>query len=660
MNDAVAEADRRLAGGDPRGALQSLVQALHGDPQNHQLWCALGRIYLAAPQPQDALTCFERALTFQHDDTASLHGAAAACEALGEPGRAVALYRQAIAQSAHQWDLHLGLASALLQAGDAESAAREAERVTGHDPDCCAAWRVRGDAAMAQKQALAATAAYRRAVALAPADVDIHYALGLACAEAGKPADAVAAFAGTLALQPQHGAALAQMCHLKRRLCDWSGLDELNARLREAVRAGQPGITPFSFLAESGDPAEQLACARLWAEQVRHDAAGLGPRLSKPLVRPAGDAPIRVGFVSSGFGNHPTALLVVELIEHLRRSDLITVGFATTPDDGGALRTRIKRAFHQFEEVDRLPLLDLAKRLRQSDLDIVFDLRGYGEGAVSPVYALRVAPVQVNWLAYPGTQGAAVIDYMMADRFVVPDAERAHYSESLLRLPHCFQPSDSTRRIPEPPSRAQCGLPETGPVLASFNNSYKIAPDVFDAWMRILRAVPDASLWLLQAGPVEMQDNLRREAAARGIDPARLVFMEKRPHPEYLACYRHVDLFLDTWPYNAHTTASDALWAGCPVLTLPGRAFAARVAGSLLHTLGLDELIADTVEDYVAKATAIASQPDAPARLRAALHGARQSAPLFDMRRFAADFAAAIERIVLHNRQGLPPSDFDF
>ena len=248
----------------------------------------------------------------------------------------------------------------------------------------------------------------------------------------------------------------------------------------------------------------------------------------------------------------------------------------------------------------------------------------------------------------------------MGDRFVVPDAERAKYREPLLRLPHCFQPSDSTRRIPQPPPRAQCGLPDTGPVLASFNNSYKIDPEVFEAWTRILRAVPDASLWLLQSGPVEMQGNLRREAAARGVAPERLVFLEKQPHLDYLACYRHVDLFLDTWPYNAHTTASDALWAGCPVLTLPGRAFASRVAGSLLHTLGLDELIADTVEDYVAKATAIASQPGEIKRLRGALDSARQATPLFDMRRFASDFADAVNWIVLHDRQGLPPSDFDF
>lgn len=660
MSAALAAARDRIARGEVHDALAILADGLRAEPRSIALWRTLGQLYLGLPQPIDALACFERALGLDPTDIDSVHGAAASQQALGYPARAVAVYRAALQQQPDQSGLRLGLAAALLETGEAASAAREAECAAGSEPDNVAALRVLGDCALALNQASAAMAAFRRAAELDPRRADGHYALGLACLKADQPATALAAFEAALATEPGHGAALAQLCHLKRRLCDWSGLAALNERLRAAVDGGAAGITPFSFLAETGDPAEQLACARLWAGQVRQDATALAPRIAAAAPdRLDHTAPLRVGLVSSGFGNHPTALLVAELVEHLRDSGLATLGFATSADDGGAMRLRLRQAFHRFEDVSGLDPAALAERLRRSRLDIVFDLRGYGEGAISPVYALRVAPVQVNWLAYPGSQGAPFMDYLLADRFVAPEAERAHYSEALVRLPHCFQPSDSTRRIPQPPTRAECGLPGHGPVLASFNNSYKIAPEVFEAWMTILRRAPEATLWLLQSGPGEMVENLRRVAAARQVDPGRLRFMAKLPHPEYLARYRHVDLFLDTWPYNAHTTASDALFAGCPVLTVPGRSFAARVAGSLLTTLGLDPLIACDSADYIERAVALVSDAEARAALRVRLDQARRDSPLFDMRRFAGDFAAAVRWMVGRQRQGLPPTDHD-
>lgn len=659
MSAVLETARRRLSGGDVQGALAELVAALREDPSQPELWRTLGRVYLGLPQPADALACFERALGLDPNDETCVHGAAAAWQALGQPQRALAVYRKALSAKPKHSGLRRGLAAALLEAGEAAEAAKEAAAAAESDPRSPAGWRVLGDAELALKRSEAAVDAYRRAAGLAPGQADGHYGLGLALLAAEQAEAAAQAFAAALAADPEHAAALAQLCHLKRRLCDWPGLDALTGRLRTAVRAGQPGITPFSFLAESADPAEQLACARLWAEQVQREAAALAPRLHAPLRERRDAATIRAGFVSSGFGNHPTALLIADLIERLRDSGLTTLGFATTADDGGAMRQRLRRAFHHFEETAGLGPLALAARLRQAELDIVFDLRGYGEGAVSPVYALRAAPVQVNWLAYPGTQGSGFMDYLLADPFVVPAAEREHYREAVVRLPHCFQPSDSTRAIPEAPSRADCGLPEHGPVLASFNNSYKIAPAVFEAWAAILHQMPQAVLWLLIAGPAPMQDNLRREAAVRGIDPQRLRFMPKLPHPEYLARYRHIDLFLDTWPYNAHTTASDALWAGCPVLTLPGRSFASRVAGSLLHTLRLPQLIAAGVQDYIARAAALAGDPTALARLREELAAAKRTTPLFDMNAFAADFAGAVRWMVARRRSGLPPVDHD-
>jgi len=271
------------------------------------------------------------------------------------------------------------------------------------------------------------------------------------------------------------------------------------------------------------------------------------------------------------------------------------------------------------------------------------------------VLAMRPAPVQVNWLAYPGTSGAPWIDYVIADRFVLPDALAGHFSEHVAHLPRCFQPSDPRREIPVPPSRAACGLPDEGFVFCCFNNSYKLNPATFARAMSVLHGVPGSVLWLLSA-PGRGDERLRDAARAVGVDPTRLVFMTKQPHADYLARLRHADLFLDSTPYNAHTTASDALWAGCPVLTVPGATFASRVAGSLNHHLGLDDMNATDSAQYIALAITLGSDPERLRALRERLAALRITSGLFDMDAFALDFSALVLRMVERYRQGLSPA----
>jgi predicted O-linked N-acetylglucosamine transferase (SPINDLY family) len=263
--------------------------------------------------------------------------------------------------------------------------------------------------------------------------------------------------------------------------------------------------------------------------------------------------------------------------------------------------------------------------------------------------------LQVNWLAYPGTSGAPWIDYVIADRFVLPAAMREHFSEAVAWLPRCFQPSDATRIVAEPPPRTTCGLPEGATVFACFNNSYKLNRATFARLVAVLRDVPDAVLWLL-SGPADSDDRLRAAAHGDGIDPARLVFMPRLPHDEYLARFRHADVFLDTDPYNAHTTASDALWAGCPLLTTPGETFAARVAGSLNHHLGMDRMNRRDDADFVDFAIRIGRDAALRAELRAELAARRRESGLFDMSAFARDFAALLRRMVERQRAGLAPA----
>jgi predicted O-linked N-acetylglucosamine transferase (SPINDLY family) len=415
-------------------------------------------------------------------------------------------------------------------------------------------------------------------------------------------------------------------------------------------------VAPFAFLSEPADAAEQGRCARQFAAGIERDQAALRQRLGfrHPVV-PAG-APVRVGFVSNGFGNHPTGLLTVALVEALREGPLQVQLFATAPDDGSAISRRLRAAAAEVHDLAGLVDAAMASRIHTSRCEVLVDLRGHGGGSVAAMLALRPAPVQVNWLAYPGTSGAPWLDYAIADSVVLPDAIRAAHSEAIAWLPRCFQPCDTTRLIAPPPSRRDCGLPETGLVYCCFNNSYKLNPPSVARMLRVLQAVPDSVLWLL-AGPGGSDGRLRELAANAGVDPQRLVFMAKQPHAQYLSRYGHVDLFLDTLHYNAHTTASDAIYAGCPVLTTPGDTFAGRVVASLNDHLGLDELNVAGDDAFVEFAVRIGRDASARRELRERLTLKRATSPLFDMTGFARDFSALVTGIARRHRSGARPTD---
>ncbi|CAD7722976.1 hypothetical protein LMG31884_35180 [Xanthomonas hydrangeae] len=481
----------------------------------------------------------------------------------------------------------------------------------------------------AQQRHAEAAALLQQASALVPRHPGIALWLGHALEDAGQAEAAAAAYTRAHHLLPDEPYITAQLLNWRRRLCDWRELDALAAQVRAAVAHGVAAVEPFAFLSEDASAAEQLACARTRAQTI---ASVLRP-LPPTAVRRRGA--LRVGFVSNGFGAHPTGLLTVALFEALqRRQPTLQVHlFATSHDDRSEIRARLAQAT-ALHDVTALGHLATAHHIRDQGIDLLFDLRGWGGGGRPEVFALRPAPVQLNWLAYPATSGAPWMDYVLGDAFALPPSLEAHYSEQVLRLGGAFQPSDTSRVVAEPPSRAQCGLPEHGVVLCCFNNSYKLNPRSITRMLAVLHAVPGSVLWLL-SGPGEADARLHAAAQAQGVDAQRLVFMPKLPHAQYLSRYRHADLFLDTHPYNAHTTASDALWAGCPVLTTPGETFAARVAGSLNHHLGLDEMNVADDAAFVAKAVAVAGDPAALLALRARVDVLRQASGVFDMDGFA-------------------------
>jgi predicted O-linked N-acetylglucosamine transferase (SPINDLY family) len=542
------------------------------------------------------------------------------------------------------------LAEFELDAGDVhagEAAAQRALRLRPGHPEALARL---GRAQWMQGRHQDAVTSLRAAAAAAPAHPGIAVWLGHALEDIGEAEAAADAYASAHALAPDQPQIAAYLLSWRRRLCDWRGLEALSAQVRAAVRAGRAAIEPFAFLSEDASAAEQLQCARLRAAPI---ARAIRPL--PPVAIAVTDKPLRLGFLSNGFGAHPTGLLTAAFFEALHTSDAVQAHlFALNPDDGSALRQRLQAAT-RLHALDGLAHATIAQRIRAVGIDVLFDLRGWGGGGVPEVLALRPAPLQVNWLAYPGTSGAPWIDYVLADRVVLPPELAPHFSEAVAWLPRCFQPSDTRRELLPPPSRAACGLPEAGVVFCCFNNSYKLNPASMARAFAVLRGVPGSVLWLL-SGPGLADARLREAAAAAGLDPARLVCMAKQPHAEYLARLGHADLFLDCGPYNAHTTASDALWAGCPVLTCPGETFAARVAASLNHHLDMPEMNVADDATFIARAIALGNDATQLREARARLADARQHGGLFDMAGFARDFLALVGRMAARARAGLPPA----
>ncbi len=480
---------------------------------------------------------------------------------------------------------------------------------------------------------------YETAIRLKPDYVQAHANLGLALQELGRFEEAAVRYGEAFRLKPDHSEAIAQQLYCLRQICDWRE----TGRLEPELLKQKDKFSPFLTLIIDSSGERQLAAARNWCAR-QHGAI-------KPLpeqARPKGPR-IRLGYLSADFCNHAVAQLVVELIERHDRTRVEVIGYSYGPEDGSALRQRLKDGFDRFEDIRTLPDIEAARLIQREGIDILIDLTGYTAKGRTGILAYRPAPVQVNFLGYPGTLGAEFIDYIIADPICIPPGDESFFREKVVRL-ECYQPNDGKREIAEQtPSRAECGLPEQGMVFCCFNGSVKITPPVFAVWMRLLAQKPGSVLWLLDANAAA-KENLRREASAAGIAPERLIFAPRLPPAQHLARHRLADLFLDTLPYNAHTTASDALWTGLPVLTCRGETFPGRVAASLLTAVGMEELITSSLPEYEALALALAADPARLAGLKAKLAANRSAAPLFDTARFARGIEAAYEQMMKSRR----------
>jgi predicted O-linked N-acetylglucosamine transferase (SPINDLY family) len=441
----------------------------------------------------------------------------------------------------------------------------------------------------------------------------------------------------SLAVDPEQPDALHHWVHLRQKMCIWPTYTALPGVSVEAMRAATSAL---AMISASDDPAEQLAAAkRFVAKKVRSDV----PQLANP--KGYGHKKIRIAYVSSDFSNHPVSMLTAELFELHDRSQFEVFAFCWSPEDRSPLRARVMKAMDHFIRIAHLGDEDAAKLIREHEIDILIDLQGQTAGARTNMLAYRPAPIQITYLGLPATTGLPSIDYVIADRFLIPEDLAQYYSEKPLYMPEIYQCSDRKRLIGAAPSRSSCGLPEVGVIFCSLNNNYKFTPEVFEVWMRILLRTPGSFLWLLSDNPWA-ENNLRREAAARGISAERVIFAPRVAPENYLARYALADLFLDTFPFNAGTTANDALWMGLPVLTYTGRPFASRMAGALLTAAGMPELITYNLADYEEKAVQIANNPGEIQRLKAQLQTVHSQGVLFDTPRFAAQLELKLQALV--------------
>jgi protein O-GlcNAc transferase len=627
-------------------AVQHIEQALAFNPRHLDYLNNHGLALRANSQLEAALKSFQQAILLQPKDLDVQLNIANTLLELARFEEAAGYYRRVLRVFPKRDDVRAALCHCLSSLGNQAHAAgnylqAEAcfqETIIFNAQDAALHYNLANAQRELGKPAEAAKH-YQKAIQLAPDDADAYNNLGNVQRELGQLDAAITSYEHALTLNPQLYHAKVHLVHQKQHICDWSGLSDDIQEIRGWVKTyPEAQISPFAFLAMPGTTAsEQKTCADNWVhnryaaliEQGKKIAFEHGITNSKKL---------KIGYLSADFRLHPLAFLISELIELHDRTKFEIIAFSYGVNDKTSARARLEKAFDQFYDIRHLSEIDAAKKIHASGVDILVDLTGFTQTSRSGIAALRPAPINVNWLGFPstmgGTNGKPLFDYILTDGFISPAEAAHHYAETLAVLPHAYQPNDRKRPIGKTPSRESCQLPDNAFVFCSFNQTFKITPDVFAVWMRLLKSVPNSVLWLLDCNQWAKQ-NLIKEAAAHDISADRLIFAPRVAIADHLARHAHADLFLDTLPYNAHTTCSDALWVGVPVLTCTGDTFASRVAGSLLHVTGLTELITKNLQAYERKALELAQKPAKLAELKDQLQTAKESSALFDTQLFA-------------------------
>jgi len=687
----VAEAQIKFAEGlalHHRGLLAQAQevyrQVLQLQPQHSEALHLLGVIAAQFNNPGEAVDFIRKALALNPRNAAAHANCGNALKDLGQYQAAIRSYDQAVAIKPDYAKTYFNRGLVLHELKHYRTAVESYDKAIAIRPDIAESYTNRGLALCGLHRYPEAIESYDKAIALKADSAEPHFNRGLALCGLHRYQEAIESYDKAIALKADsveahfnRGIALARLqqlqaavesydrafninpgaeylcgmrLHTKMKICDWSHAEAQIAELAQKVRLGERVTGGFGFLALNDSLPLQRKVAELWANHKYPAKLELGSIPKHPKRKK-----IRLAYFSMDFRNHATSVLAVRLFESHDRNRFEIHAFSFGPDTKDEMRTRLEKVFDRFIDVQYKSDKEVAELARRMEIDIAIDLAGFTADSRTSIFAYRAAPIQVNYLGYPGTMGADYIDYLIADRQLIPEEARQHYAEKIAYLPNSYQVNDRQRQIADKVfTRQELGLPEQGFVFCCFNNNYKITPATFDGWMRVLKQVEGSVLWLLEDNP-SAASNLRKEAQQRGVDPQRLVFAKRMPLPEHLARHRAADLFIDTLPCNAHTTASDALWAGLPVLTCTGEAFASRVAASLLSAIDLPELITTMQQDYEALAIELATNPDRLKAIRQKLQDNRLTTPLFDTELFTKHIEDAYTQMFERYQADLPP-----
>ncbi len=638
-----------------QAALDSFDRALAVDPAFVDAHINKGTVYWQLERHDEAAASYDRAISLNPRVAVAWLGVGNVKAAFKRHGKAFEAYDKAIAIDPALAEAWLARGNLSFSLTSYEEAAAAYDKALAINPNLADAWLGQGNLLFNLRRYDDALRAYEKARSLRPEFAEAWFGCGNVKEGLKRYGDALTDFDRAISLKPDQAGWESARLRVKMQLCDWCDLDAYCANLLSASRTGKLHAFPLELLSLPSSSEDQLQCATHWIAK-QYPAADTptwhGERYSHERIR--------LAYISADFKPHPVALLTAGMFEHHDKSRFEVTGISLGPGGDWEIRRRLQAAFDHFIDAGHQSDRRIAEMIREREIDILVDLNGLTGGGRPGIFAQRCAPVQASYLGYPGTSGAAYMNYIIADRIVIPDDRKACYSEKVVHLPNTFLVNDARLTISDAPvNRSDAGLPSNGFVFCCFNNSYKITPHLFDCWMRVLRAVEGSVLWLANDN-AEATNNMRREAAARGVAPERLIFADRLPLlADHLARLRMADLFLDTLPYNAHATASHALWAGVPVLTCLGETFAGRVGASLLQAIRLPELITTTADAYEALAIELARFPAKLLEIKARLAANRLAAPLFDTRRFTASIEAAFVAMHARHLGGLPPGHID-
>ena len=629
-----------------------LKQAKALQATNPHVLRLLGVIYAQRMQYQDALKYLNDSLKALPKNPITLSNLGNVYLQLKDYSKAIEAYDKSIRLESKYEEAWSNKGNALYELKRYDEAIACHDKALNLNPNYAEAWSNKGNVLNELKRYDEAIACHDKAINLNPNYAEAWSNKANALNELKRYDESIAHLDKALSLKPDIHWIYGDLLHTKMRICNWTDFDSHLESITHQVLANAEAITPLPLLSLTDNSVLHKKSSEIYLQSKYPANAVLGG-----ILKRTENQKIRVAYYSADFHNHATGYLMAELFELHDKSQFELVGFSFGPIKNDEMRQRLEKSFDQFIEVGNKSDIEIAQLSRDLNIDIAVDLKGFTQDLRTGIFALRAAPIQVNYLGYPGTMGADYMDYIIADKTLIPLDSQSSYTEKVVYLPNSYQVNDRKRLISDQQmTRQELGLPENGFVFCCFNNNFKILPATFAAWMRILKAVEGSVLWLFQDNPWAVE-NLKKEALDHGIDASRLIFAEKMPLPEHLARHRQADLFLDTFPYNAHTTTSDALWAGLPVLTLMGQSFASRVAASLLNAIGLPELITTTPEAYEALAIELAKHPEKLQALKQKLASNRLTTPLFDTPQFTKDLEQAYVQMYNRYQADLPPEN---